>query len=96
MNLIDAWYEMYKDKYESSDKAIKHLNMVCDKHLRLSEFIAYKNKKRLPKDCIQWLMRCDIMIDSLKKAGWKNVELELSAENLIELVNVMSLPRTRK
>ena len=93
MNLVDAWFDMYLEKYETRAKCIETLNMICGMKIRESEFSEYKNKKRKPNLCMQWIMRCDIMMAELKKAGWKDVDIELSGQKLIELIDVLSPPK---
>lgn len=91
MNLTEKWFEIYLDKYGSRKECIQYLNETCGMKIRESEFSEYKYGKRTPNACMQWIMRCDILIDELKAAGWKNVNRDLSADNLIVLVNAMSV-----
>ena len=91
-NLVDKWFEIYKDKYTSRDEAIKYFNDTCGMRIRPSELTEYKNKKRRPSLCMEWIMRCDILMDELEKAGWKKVKTQLKGDELRALVTAITLP----
>ena len=92
-NLIDSWFAMYEDKYGSTEEAIDYFNNTCGMRLRKSEFTEYQNKKRRPSLCMEWIMRCDIMMDELKKAGWKRVNTQLKGDELKTLITAITLPQ---
>lgn len=93
--LTDKWFETYLYKYKTRQECVDYLNQSCGLKLRISELREYEVGTRTPNACLQRIMRCDIMIDELKAAGWKTAATKLKGDDLVVLVNVMSLRGTK-